>query len=91
MTSLTRDQLVELYNKAQFSDNFTKGQITVDSPSLVQSLILAFQNKEISGFTNPTGSEILLNQSYSFYYDLHRRAEFGHIFKTIDELIKIKI
>ncbi|WP_342255295.1 hypothetical protein [Acinetobacter baumannii] len=90
MTSLTRDQLVELYNKAQFSDNFTKGQITVDSPSLVQSLILAFQNKEISGFTNPTGSEILLNQSYSFYYDLHRRAEFGHIFKTIDELIKNK-
>ncbi|KAB0654284.1 hypothetical protein F7P73_02840 [Acinetobacter bohemicus] len=90
MTSLTRDQLIELYSKAQFSDNFTKGQITVDSPRLVQSLTLAFENKEISGFTKLTGSAIQLNQSYDFYYDLHRRAEFGHIFKTFDELIQNK-
>ncbi|MFX5371356.1 hypothetical protein ABTD20_04840 [Acinetobacter baumannii] len=90
MTSLTREQLIELYNKAQFSDNFTKGQITVDSPSLVQSLSLAFENKEISGFTKLTSSTIQLNQSYSFYYDLHRSAEFGHIFKTVEELIKNK-
>lgn len=88
MTSLTRDHLIELYNKAQFSDNFTRGQIIVDSPSLVQTLTLAFQSTEISGFTNPTGATIHLNQSYSFYYSLHRRAEFGHIFKTIDELIR---
>lgn len=90
MTSLTRDQLIELYDKAQFSDNFTQGQITVDSPSIVQSLTLAFENKEISGFTKRTGSAIEINQKYDFYYDLHRRAEFGHIFKTVDELIRDK-
>jgi len=90
MTSLTRGQLIELYRKAQFSDNFTRGQITVDSPSLVQSLTLAFENKEISGFTKLTGASIQLNQTYNFYYDLHRRAEFGHIFKTVGELIRDK-
>lgn len=90
MTSLTRDQLIELYDKAQFSDNFTQGQITVDSPSLVQSLTLAFENNEISGFTKRTGSAIEINKKYDFYYDLHRRAEFGHIFKTVDELIRDK-
>lgn len=90
MTSLTRDQLIELYHKAQFSNNFTQGQITVDSPRLVQNLILAFENKEISGFTKLTGAVIQLNHTYDFYYGLHRRAEFGHIFKTVDELIRDK-
>ena len=90
MTRLTRDQLIELYRKAQFSDNFTQGQITVDSPSLVQSLTLAFENQEISGFSKVQNTVIQLNQTYNFYYDLHRSAEFGHIFKTVDELIRNK-
>lgn len=53
-------------------------------------MTLAFENKEISGFTKRTGSAIEINQKYDFYYDLHRRAEFGHIFKTVDELIRDK-
>ncbi|MBJ9723005.1 hypothetical protein I5515_14475 [Acinetobacter calcoaceticus] len=85
MSQINRAQLIDLYKKAFFQENFSKGQITVDSPSLVQSLILAFDS-ENTGWSQIGIEPVILNQTYKFYHRLPRSIDFGHIFNNIDQL-----
>lgn len=86
MTMINREELIELFKKAQFSENYSQGQITVDSPSLVQYLKLAFEQTETTGWQRVSMSEIIINQTYKFYYNGTQSSAFGHIFKTVDQL-----
>lgn len=86
MTMINREELIELFKKAQFSENYSQGQITVDSPSLVQYLKLAFEQTETTGWQRLSMSEIILNQTYKFYYNGTQSSTFGHVFKTVDQL-----
>lgn len=83
---INREELIELFKKAQFSENYSKGQITVDSPSLVQYLTLAFEQTETTGWQRVSMSQIVINQTYSFYYKGAQSSTFGHVFKTVDQL-----
>lgn len=86
MTTINREELIELFKKAQFSENYSQGQITVDSPLLVQYLKLAFEQTETTGWQRLSMSEIILNQTYKFYYNGTQSSTFGHVFKTVDQL-----
>lgn len=86
MSKINRDQLIELFEKAQFNDDYTQGQIKVDSPSLVQNLKFAFEQTEDTGWQAISISDITINQIYRFYFDGVRSSLFGHFFKTIEHL-----
>ena len=85
MSQISREQLIDLYKKATFQEDYTKGQITVDSPSLVQNLTLAF-NSDITGWSQIGIDPITINQSYRFYHRIPRASDFGHIFNNMDQL-----
>lgn len=87
MSKLEREQLVELFKKAQFFDNYSQGQITVDSPKLVQYLELAFEHADITGWQQLSINDIKINQTYKFYYEGTRSSDYGHFFKTTDSLL----
>lgn len=84
--NLEREQLIDLFKKAQFTDDYTKGQIQVDSSSLVQNLTLAFEQAEKTGWQVTSLSTISLHQTYSFYFDGVQSSQFGYFFKTIEQL-----
>ncbi|MBJ9904521.1 hypothetical protein [Acinetobacter bereziniae] len=85
MSQISREQLIDLYKKANFQEDYTKGQITVDSPLLVQNLTLAF-NSDITGWSQIGIDPITINQSYKFYHRIPRASDFGHIFNNMDQL-----
>lgn len=85
MIQISREQLIDLYKKANFQEDYTKGQITVDSPLLVQNLTLAF-NSDITGWSQIGIDPITINQSYKFYHRIPRASDFGHIFNNMDQL-----
>ena len=86
MSKIDREQLIELFEKAQFTDNYTQGQIKVDSPSLVQNLKLAFEQTEDTGWQATSTSDITINQTYRFYFDGVSPSLWGHFFKTLEQL-----
>mgnify|MGYP003583953414 FL=1 len=87
MSQINREQLIELYKKAVFEENYSKGQITVDSPALVRNLQLAFDS-ENSGWSKIGIDNIVINKTYKFYHRLPRSSDFGHIFNNLDQLCK---
>ena len=86
MSKIDREELIELFEKAQFTDNYTQGQIKVDSPSLVQNLKLAFEQTEATGWQATSTSDITINQTYRFYFDGVSPSLWGHFFKTLEQL-----
>lgn len=88
MTQISREQLIELFKKAQFTDkHYSQGHITVDSPSLVQNLKLAFNDLD-TGWSPTSLAEIEINQTYNFHYKGLVTTRFGHVFKYVEGLFK---
>ena len=88
MTQISREQLIELFKKAQFTDkHYSQGHITVDSPSLVQNLKLAFNDLD-TGWSPTSLEEIEINQTYNFHYKGLVTTKFGHVFKYVEGLFK---
>lgn len=87
MSQINREQLIDLYKKSFFQENFSKGQITVDSPALVESLRLAFSSDD-TGWSQIGIDPIVLNQTYKFFHRLPRSADFGHIFNDMDQFCR---
>jgi hypothetical protein len=86
MSKIERNQLIELFKIAIFTDSYTKGQITVDSSSLAQSLQIAFDNTEDTGWQSLTTNSVEVNQTCNFYYKGVLTSKFGHVFKNVDQL-----
>ena len=70
MSQINREQLIELYKKAVFEENYSKGQITVDSPALVRNLQLAFDS-ENSGWSKIGIDNIVINKTYYSHIHFH--------------------
>lgn len=88
MTQIKREQLIELFKKAQFTDsNYSQGQITVDSPALVQNLQLAFEEAD-TGWHQVSLEPIRINQTYRFQYEGTISSTFGHVFKKVDGFLQ---
>lgn len=88
MTQISREQLIELFKKAQFTDNqFSQGHIHVDSPTLVENLTLAFDDIDTKWHATSL-SPITINQTYNFHYTGALSSKFGHIFKKVDGLFQ---
>ena len=88
MTQISREQLIELFRKAQFTDSqFSRGHIKVDSPTLVQNLILAFEDSD-TGWHATSLPPVLINETYNFHYNGALTSRFGHVFKSVEGLFK---
>ncbi|MFW1767169.1 hypothetical protein [Acinetobacter bereziniae] len=88
MTQISREQLIELFRKAQFTDQQrSQGRITVDSPSLVTNLTLAFDDEE-TGWHATSLPPVIINQTYNFHYNGVVTSKFGHVFKSVEGLFK---
>lgn len=88
MTQISREQLIELFRKAQFTDSqFSQGHIKVDSPTLVQNLILAFDDSD-TGLHATSLPPVLINQTYNFHYNGALTSKFGHFFKGVEGLFR---
>lgn len=84
---IKRKELIDLFKKAQFTDSeYSQGRITVDSHDLVQSLKLAFDDNENTGWHRTTTLPIEINQTYNFQYNGVVPGKLGYVFRNIDDL-----